>query len=108
MRKSTQVRILTILLSFNFLLSSLHAQQLKITDFVLFGGQSSTSTNVVTTPVAPGFSVQIGSTANIINGRIGSYNLIKSTGNATLGNSLNSGGTITLSNGNKVSGGITA
>jgi hypothetical protein len=107
-RFTTTGKMLAVLLLFGLLITNLNAQQLKITDFVLFGGQNATGGNIVTTPLAPGFAVQIGSTANITNGRIGSYNLIKSTGNASFGSSLNSGGTITLSNSNKVSGSITA
>src|SRR4249919_539260 len=99
--------MLAIMIIFSLLITNLHAQQLKITDFVLFGGQNATGGNIVTTPIAPGFAVQIGSSASITNGRIGSYNLIKSTGGATLGSSLNSGGTIYLSSSNKVTGSIT-
>src|SRR3954454_752757 len=73
-----------------------NAQQLKITDFVLFGGQNTTSTTGITTPPYPGFAVNIASATTISNGRIGSYNLIKSSGSTTLNCSVNSGGTINL------------
>ncbi len=98
---------LIALLSMLFLGLKLDAQQLKITDFVLFGGQNS-STNKCTYPPSPGYAVNLASSVNITNGRIGSYKLITSSGSGNLNSTLNSGGTINLANGNKVSGGITA
>src|SRR4051812_43918148 len=103
-----QNKVIRFLILVSFITVRLHAQQLKITDFVLFGGQNTTSTTGITTPPSPGFAVNIASSATITNGRIGSYNLIKSTGNSTLNCSLNSGGTIDLANGTKVYGSITA
>ena len=101
-------KLFIALLLLSFSVCKLHAQQLKITDFVLFGGQNKSYHNNCTNPALPGYSVYIGSFANITNGRIGSYNLIKSTGSNILSSTLNSGGTIDLANNNKVSGSITA
>src|SRR4051812_37993005 len=104
MRKLTiKSKLFIALLLLSFSVCKLNAQQLKITDFVLFGGQNNPSNNC-TTPPSPGYSVNLGSSVNITNGRIGSYKLITSTGNSNLNNTLNSGGTISLANGNKVNG----
>ncbi|HYJ63460.1 MAG TPA: hypothetical protein VEV62_06935, partial [Parafilimonas sp.] len=100
-------KIFFALLLLSFFACRLNAQQLKITDFVLFGGQNNTSNNC-TTPLAPGYSVYISSSTNITNGRIGSYNLVTSSGNSNLSCTLNSGGTINLANSNKITGSITA
>src|SRR4051795_11743836 len=86
------------LLLLSLIALKVNAQQLKITDFVLFGGQNTTSTTGITTPPYPGFAVNIASATTITKGHIGSYNLIKSTGTTTLNCSLNSGGTIKLAN----------
>ncbi len=91
----------------SFVACRLNAQQLKITDFVLFGGQDNISNNC-SNPPSPGYGVTFASSVNITNGRIGSYKLITSAGNANFNSTLNSGGTINLANGNKVSGDITA
>ena len=104
----TRNKIFKALLPLCFIAFKVNAQQLKISDFVLFGGQSTTSATGITTPASPGFAVNIASSATITNGRIGSNNLIRSTGNSTLSCSLNSGGTLNLANGTKVNGSITA
>src|SRR6478735_9261589 len=104
----TRNKIFKALLPLCFIAFKVNAQQLKISDFVLFGGQSTTSATGITTPASPGFAVNIASSATITNGRIGSNNLIRSTGNSTLSCSLNSSGTINLANGTKVNGSITA
>lgn len=101
--KSKLIALLTLF----FLAIKSDAQQLKITDFVLFGGQNDLS-HKCTNPPYPGYSVSLASSVSITNGRIGSYKLITSTGNSNLNSSLNSGGTINLANSNKVSGSITA
>ena len=88
---------------------TLNAQQLKITDFVLFGGNGTCS-------VAPSqrshdshnCAVQIASSSNIQGGSVGSYTLVKSTGNVTIHSNIYSGGTIQLSNRNVVTGKISA
>jgi hypothetical protein len=83
--------------------------QLKITDFVLFGGRGNIPAGTtLTTPLSPGFGVQLGSSSNIVNGNIGSFTLVKSTGNASLGGNIHSGGSIDLTNGNSVNGSIFA
>ncbi|HKB45653.1 MAG TPA: hypothetical protein VKC90_14745, partial [Chitinophagaceae bacterium] len=74
---------------------------------MIFGGQK-TSIPPQTAPLAPGYAVQLGSSCNIQGGSIGSYNLVKSTGNLTLGTNIYSGGTIQLANSNMVTGKITA
>src|SRR5690349_10655297 len=91
-----------------FFISNIKSQQLKITDFVLFGGQSKSSSIKCTNPGSPGYSVNISSATSINGGRIGSYNLIQSNGTTTLNCTLNSGGIISLGNSNKISGSITA
>ena len=103
----TKSKLIFVLLPCIFFVTRLHAQQLKITDFVLFGGQDNLS-GKCTNPPFPGYSVNLASSVNITSGRIGSYKLITSTGNGNLSSSLNSGGTINLANGTKVSGNITA
>ncbi|HET7118358.1 MAG TPA: hypothetical protein VFI29_17815, partial [Hanamia sp.] len=66
-------------------------QNLKISDFVLFGN-----------------NVQIASSSTISGGIIGSNTLVKSTGNLNFTGSINSGGNIDLANNNVISGRITA
>ncbi len=88
---------------------TLNAQQLKITDFVLFGGNGTCPGGPSQSPPAlPGCAVQIGSASNIQGGSVGSYSLIKSTGNVTINSNIYSGGTIQLSNSNVVTGNISA
>jgi hypothetical protein len=101
---------LVILFISGFIFNHSNAQlQLKITDFVLFGGRGTIPQGTtLTTPVAPGYCVQLGSSSNIISGAVGSYTLIKSTGNTIIGGSIYSGGTINLTNNNNVGGSITA
>jgi hypothetical protein len=107
--RSRYLFILTCLLSTNVLFS----QQTNITDYVIFGGQKKTTIPAQTAPLAPGYAVQIGPTNIIQGGSIGSYHLVKSTGNLTLGTNSNptniySGGIIQLVNSNIVTGKITA
>lgn len=85
--------------------SRVTAQSL-ISDYALFGGQSNTSG--VTAPASPGLGVVLCSSSNIQNGAIGSYSLIQTNGNASLGNGLYSNGRIVLSNSNTVAGRVTA
>src|SRR5258706_8538800 len=101
--RGSSLFILICTLSTNVLFS----QQTSITDYVIFGGQK-TSIPPQTAPLAPGYAVQLGSSCNIQGGSIGSYNLVKSTGNLTLGTNIYSGGTIQLANSNVVTGKITA
>ena len=73
------------------------AQQLKISDFVIFGGSS-----------VPGKSgVNLSSSTNVMSGSIGSFSDVKSTGSSFIGGNIHSGGTVNLANSNTVSGKIT-
>jgi hypothetical protein len=72
------------------------AQQLKIADFVLFGGAP-----------GQGGGVILNSSTNVNSGAIGSYTNIQSTGNSAMGGNLHSGGTINLTNSNTIGGNIT-
>ncbi len=74
------------------------AQQTTMKDFVLFGGTNSCATGYV----------QLGSSANIQGGSIGSFKMVKSTGGATINANIYSGGKIILANSNAVTGRITA
>ena len=91
----------------------LKAQQLKMTDFVLFGGTKTPLTGQ-TQPLAPGYAVQLGSSSNIQKssngpeGSIGSYKLVKSTGNFTINGNIYSEALIQLTNSNVVTGKIAA
>ena len=105
---STPYKGIIALLLTVFFISNVKSQQLKITDFVLFGGQSKSSQTRCTDPSSPGYSVNIFSATKINNGRIGSYNLIQSSGATTLNCTLNSGGIIDLAGNAKVNGSITA
>ncbi len=79
-------------------ISSTKAQQTTMQDYVLFGGKSSVSNGNVT----------LSSSTNVTGGSIGSYRLVTTTGNSNIAGNIYSGGTITLSNGNTVTGKITA
>ena len=79
-------------MAFNFISINSNGQQLKISDFVLFGSAS----------------VNISPAANIQGGSIGSFSFIKTSGKATLNTNIYSGERIQLSNNNTVSGRITA
>src|SRR5688572_3040113 len=83
--------------------------QLKITDFVLFGGNGLCPGGPSQkAPASPGCAVQIGPASNVQGGSVGSYTLVKSTGNVTLNSNIYSGGTILLANSNVVTGKISA
>lgn len=85
--------IFAILLGIFLAPISLTAQQLKRSDFVLYGVKG----------------VQISTSNTIANsGRVGSNLLIKSTGNVQFTGSLHSGGRVELANGNIVNGSISA
>ena len=85
------------------------AQQLNISDFVLFGGNGNCpSGSGQATPPSPGCALQIGSSTSIQGGSIGSFNLVKSTGTASVTGNIYSGGTVVLANSNTVNGKITA
>lgn len=88
-----------------FFSAMLCAQQpSKITEYVLFGG--SLPIPGQTTPAAPGYAVQLGSSAKILSGSIGSYSLVLSTGNLSVSGNIYSGGKVELANSNVVTGRI--
>ena len=82
-----------VLLFFVLLYSDTLQAQLKMTDFVLFGGSQ---------------GVEISSASSIQGGSIGSSTLIKTTGSTTLSTNIYSGGTVQLNNSNVITGKITA
>ena len=73
-------------------------QLTPISNYVLYGGFSSSSNNFV----------QIGSSSSIQGGTIGSNFLVKTTGTANITGGISSGGLIILSNSNSVAGKMTA
>ncbi len=83
------------------------AQQdaLEMKHFVIFSGVGVPGS---TTPTAPGYAVQLGSSANINGGSIGSLKLVKTTGNVNIIGNIFSQGTIVLANGAKVTGRLAA
>ncbi len=93
-----------------FLLSlTVSAQQTTMKDYVLFGGNGSCPGGTgQSVPALPGCAVQLSSSTNIQGGSIGSYRLIKTTGNSTINANIYSGGTIELANSNIVTGRISS
>ncbi|MDN3654626.1 MBG domain-containing protein [Ferruginibacter paludis] len=89
------------------LLSTLQAQQTSISDYVIFGGTSQPLQGQKA-PAAPGYGVQLGSSTTINGGSIGSYKFVQTTGNSSIGANIFSGGTISLTNSNVVTGKIAA
>ena len=79
----------------------LAAQNLKVTDFVIY---TNDAPSVATAPT----SVTINSSTTINGGFVGSSRLITSTGNSNIKSSIFSDGTILLANGNTVTGKIAA
>ncbi|HXS56986.1 MAG TPA: S8 family serine peptidase, partial [Hanamia sp.] len=77
-----------------------HAQNLKISDFVLFSSGQTT--------IGSGCSFHRESTSSIKGGAVGSYSLVKTNTNAVFVGNINSGGTVQLDNYNKVTGNITS
>src|SRR5437868_6322637 len=73
--------------------AKLLAQQIKVSDFALFGGTA---------------GVEISSSTSIQGGSIGSFTNVKTTGSSTLNANIYSGGTIQLNNKIVVTGKITA
>ena len=84
-------------------------QQLKITDFVILGGNANCPNGVgQKVPLYPGCAVTIGASSQIKSGTVGSYNLVKSAANVFFGNNIYSGGIVQLGNNNSVIGKISA
>lgn len=101
--------ILLFLLQFIFTGTSLLAQETRISDYVIFSGDGSYPGAVEQRkPARPGCSVQLGSLSYIQGGSVGSYGLIKSTGNVTFESNIYSRASIYLSNNNTISGRISA
>ena len=80
--------------------SILNAQNLKISDFVLFGKDA--------TYIGPGCSLHRNPPANIKGGSVGSNTLIQTNTNTTITGNIYSGGTVQLDNNNTIDGNITA
>ena len=86
------------------------AQQVNMSDFVLYSGSGGAGTSI---PSSPGYGVFLASSSKVNQGVIGSDKLIKTAGASTLGVSpllcnLYSKGTIVLNNSNIVTGRIAA
>src|SRR5215831_9752705 len=85
------------------------AQQLKITDFVLFGGNGSCPSGPgQKVPPSPGCAVLVGSGSVIQSGAVGGFNLVQTNSNVNIGGNIFSGNTVQLSTNNIVGGNITA
>ncbi|MDB5275807.1 MAG: subtilase family protease [Ferruginibacter sp.] len=89
------------------LLATLQAQQTSISDYVIFGGTSQPLSGQKA-PVAPGYGVQLGSSTTINGGSVGSYKFVQTTGNTSIAANVYSGGIISLTNSNVVTGKIAA
>lgn len=77
------------------------AQTTRISDYVLFAGSPANASQA-------SCGVQLSSSTTVTGGSIGSYAKINSTGTASMGTNLYSGGTILLANSNTVTGRIAA
>lgn len=99
--KITLAAFLFLLLSCGFT----SAQQLQISDFVLYSGNGGTG---ITIPSTPGYCTQMGSSITISGGSVGSKTLVQTIGNTTVNANINSDGKVVLSNSNVVTGKITA
>jgi len=106
---SFRLKIYFLLLGSLFCINYLQAQQTSISDYILFGGKAAAGQ---TPPAAPGYGVQIGSscffTQSPIMGSVGSYKLVKTTGNIIINGNIYSGETIQLANGNEIKGNLAA
>ncbi len=86
-----------------------HAQQLKINDFALFGGNGNCPGGPGQyRPSSPGCGVIIGSGAKIQGGSIGSYSYIQGASAINISGNIYSGGTINFGSLDTVSGRMTA
>jgi len=81
------------------------AQQLQMSDFVLFSGDGGPGTSSCS---SPGYAVQLSSSTTVTGGAIGSFKLVQTTGTSSINGDIFSKGTITLANSNSVSGKIAA
>ena len=87
---------------------NLQAQQTGIRNYVIFGGDGTCKTSDKWWQEDDGCLVSIGNKSKITGGVIGSYQLIKTTGEVNISGDINSGGKINLANKNSVGGNITA
>jgi len=88
---------------------SLVAQQLRITDFAVFGGNGSCPLGSgQKTPPTPGCGVMIGNGSAISGGAAGSFSFIKTGSSVNIGGGVYSGGNIQFSGNNTIAGRITA
>ncbi len=86
-----------------------HAQQLKINDFALFGGNGNCPGGPgLFKPSSPGCGVIIGAGAKIQGGSIGSYSYVQGTSAINISGNIYSGGTINFGSLDTVSGRMTA
>src|SRR5664279_2977190 len=85
------------------------AQQLKITDFALFGGVGPCPTGPgLIIPSSPGCGVYIGLNCDILGGSVGSFSTVLANNNANIAANIFSGGVVQLANTDTVTGRITA
>jgi hypothetical protein len=93
------------LIAFGTALGQAQPEQLEMSRFVIFSGVGLQGSTV---PTGPGYGVQLGSSANINGGSVGSLKLVKTTGNVNITGNIFSKGTIVLANGAKVTGRLAA
>src|SRR5690349_3779177 len=86
-----------LLLAIGLFPKSSRAQQTLVSDYVMFSGNGGAGT---TNPGSSGYGVIFGSSTTITNGAIGSYAMVKTTGNSNISANIFSGGTVVLANGN--------
>lgn len=97
--------VFSLALSFLAIHSNAQQSPLHVGQFVLFGGSSNCPAPGQTAPPPPGCGVQIGTSCSVTGGKIGSYSLVTTTGNAQLNSDIRSG-RLVLSNSNTVNGSI--
>ena len=81
------------------------AQQIPISDLVLYSGNGGIGT---TLPASGGYATMVGSSISISGGSVGGKTLVQTTGNATINSNIYSDGKVILTNSNVVGGKITA
>src|SRR4249920_3798197 len=103
------LRCILLLITFGFHPDFSYAQQTKISDFALFGGNGSCPGGPgQKTPSAPGCGVIIGNGSQILGGSICSYSLVQGYNSINIAGNIYSGGTVNFSNSNIIAGRITA
>jgi hypothetical protein len=97
------------LISLLFFSAGLHAQQLNIDSFAVFGGNGLCPGGQGQTHcLSPGCSVQIGSSSSILGGSVGSFRLVTTSSSVSITGNIFSGGSVQLGNSNTVTGRITS